>query len=177
LGKSFSFQLLEAVSGRQAERLEADLSQLVEAELLSRQGFPPKAVFTFRHALVRDTAYESLLKSRRQQLHQRAAQVLENEFPEDALPEIYRFQGEFFVQKNQTAEAEKAYLQALQIAREQSAKWHELLAAKSLARLWQSQGKIAEAHDLLSAVYDWFTEGFELPDLREAKALLEQCQQ
>jgi tetratricopeptide (TPR) repeat protein len=525
LGKSFSFQLLEAVSGRQAERLEADLSQLVEAELLSRQGFPPKAVFTFRHALVRDTAYESLLKSRRQQLHQRVAQVLENEFPEDAPPEIlayhlteaglaeaasekweaaglaaqrnysnpeailhfkkaieqlaalpenetlidrkincllhlttsiafqhsftipevrqyaaqllayhpeqhqiaqhffalsyisvhhrlraeyaaatvfsrqlaayieqtdstwllfdayaemaqnsyltgryleakdyadaslrvynpdykelasaqgwgevvdflycyrssalfpmgypeqtlsdlkqaveiadasghpfaicttqwissaigfmltkdrgllekgsgtiirvakenasffwlnggnfirhwadavqgqaeavetayvnfqesqqsgfksyllmysailldlclqyrkselaeniiaaalghaeqsgegyfkseiYRFQGEFFVQKNQTAEAEKAYLQALQIAREQSAKWHELLAAKSLARLWMSDGKAAKAHDLLSGVYDWFTEGFELPDLREAKALIEQ---
>lgn len=49
----------------------------------------------------------------------------------------------------------------------------ELRAATTLARLWQTQGKSRKAHDLLKPVYDWFTEGFETPDLKEAKALLD----
>ena len=58
------------------------------------------------------------------------------------------------------------------IAREQQAKSWELRASTSLARLWQQQGKRSEARDLLAPVYDWFTEGFDTADLKDAKALL-----
>jgi predicted ATPase len=59
------------------------------------------------------------------------------------------------------------------IAQHQQAKSLELRAATSLARLWQSQGKREEAHDLLAPVYGWFTEGFDTADLQDAKALLD----
>jgi len=70
------------------------------------------------------------------------------------------------------ADAEACFLRAIEIARRQQAKSLELRAATSLARLWQRQGKKAEAHQLLSPIYTWFTEGFETKDLQEAKALL-----
>ena len=59
------------------------------------------------------------------------------------------------------------------MARRQQAKSWELRAAMSLSRLWQQQGKRAEARELLAPIYSWFTEGFDTPDLQEAKALLE----
>ncbi len=71
-------------------------------------------------------------------------------------------------------EAAARYQQALDIAREQDAKSLELRAATSLARLWQDQGKRAEALDLLAPLYAWFTEGFDTGDLKDAKALLDQ---
>ena len=70
--------------------------------------------------------------------------------------------------------AEANYLQALAIAKRQSAKFWELRAATTLARLWRDQGKRQQARDLLAPVYGWFTEGFETLDLKEAKTLLEQ---
>src|SRR5215475_13297914 len=69
-------------------------------------------------------------------------------------------------------EAEACFQQARAIARQQQAKSWELRAAMSLARLWQQQGKRAEARDLLAPIYGWFTEGFDTADLQEAKALL-----
>ena len=71
-------------------------------------------------------------------------------------------------------EAETCLCHALDIARHQQAKSLELRAALSLSRLWQQQGKRAEARQLLAEVYGWFTEGFETADLRQAKALLEE---
>ena len=70
-------------------------------------------------------------------------------------------------------EAETCFLKAIAIAQRQQAKSLELRATVSLARLWQQQGKRAEAHHMLSEVYRWFTEGFDTKDLQEAKALLE----
>ena len=69
---------------------------------------------------------------------------------------------------------EECFLKAIEIARTQHAKSWELRAATSLARLWQRQDKTLEAHQLLSEVYNWFTEGFDTKDLQEAKALLEE---
>ena len=72
------------------------------------------------------------------------------------------------------SETEAAFGAALAIARDQAAKWWELRTAVSLARLWRDQGKTAEARDLLAPIYKWFTEGFDTPDLIEAKALLDE---
>ena len=72
------------------------------------------------------------------------------------------------------AQAEACFQQALAIARRQQAKSWELRAAMSLSRLWQQQGKRAEARELLAPIYGWFTEGFDTADLQEAKALLEE---
>ena len=74
-------------------------------------------------------------------------------------------------------EVEGYFLKAIEIARHQQAKSLELRASTSLARLWQSQGKKAEAHQLLSEIYDWFTEGFDTKDLQEAKALLDELKE
>jgi len=70
--------------------------------------------------------------------------------------------------------AEACFQNASNIARGQSAKSLELRAAMSLSRLWQSQGKKAEAQNLLAEVYGWFTEGFDTADLKQAKLLLEE---
>jgi predicted ATPase len=71
-------------------------------------------------------------------------------------------------------QAEAYFQQALSIARRQQAKSWELRAAVSLARQWQQQGQRAEAYDLLTPIYGWFTEGFDTADLQEAKALLKE---
>ena len=70
--------------------------------------------------------------------------------------------------------AEAEFHLCLDCARNQGVKRIELLAATSLARLWKSQDRIQEARDLLTPVYDWFTEGFDTADLKDAKALLEE---
>ena len=89
--------------------------------------------------------------------------------------EICRLRGVLLLRQPGTpqAEAETWLQRALDVARRQEAKSLELRAAMSLARLWQQQGKRAEAHALLAPVYGWFTEGFDTADLQEAKALLE----
>ncbi|MBV8095684.1 MAG: hypothetical protein JO110_21140 [Acetobacteraceae bacterium] len=75
---------------------------------------------------------------------------------------------------SQSQEVEACYLQALTIARGQGARLWELRAATGLARLWHDEGKVTEARDLLAPIYGWFTEGFDTPDLKEAKALLDE---
>jgi len=90
--------------------------------------------------------------------------------------ELYRLRGELLLQHAvaQPGEAETCFQQALVVARRQQARSLELRAAMSLARLWQQHGKRAEAHELLAAVYGWFTEGFDTADLQEARILLEE---
>jgi predicted ATPase len=88
--------------------------------------------------------------------------------------EIHRTAGELAVSRAQPDVAEEHFRQSLGIARRQGAKSYELRAATSLARLWRSQSRRGEAVDLLAPVTSWFTEGFELSDLMEAKALLEE---
>jgi predicted ATPase len=90
------------------------------------------------------------------------------------LSELNRLKGHFLLRQRHTETAEELYRKALSVAREQNAKLWELRAATSLARLRREQGRRAEARELLAPVYDWFTEGFETADLKEAKAVLEQ---
>ena len=90
LGREFSYDLLQAVSPWDEGTLQRGLQQLVEAEFLYQQGLPPQATYLFKHALIQDAAYQSLLRSTRQQYHQRIAQVLEAHFPEicETQPEL-----------------------------------------------------------------------------------------
>jgi class 3 adenylate cyclase/predicted ATPase len=82
LGRQFSHELISAVAAMPREQLDDALTQLVQAELIFRRGTPPDAEYTFKHALVQDAAYGTLLRSRRQQLHARIAATLEEHFPE-----------------------------------------------------------------------------------------------
>lgn len=89
--------------------------------------------------------------------------------------EIYRLRGELLSQSEAPqAEVEECFHQAIKVAQRQQAKSLELRAGMSLARLWQRQGKSAEARQMLAEIYNWFTEGFDTADLREAKVLLEE---
>jgi class 3 adenylate cyclase/predicted ATPase len=90
IGREFSYKLLAAVSPMSESDLKWALDRLANAELIFARGTPPAASYVFKHALVQDTAYETMLKSRRQQLHGRIAKALEDSFPEIARtqPEI-----------------------------------------------------------------------------------------
>ena len=90
--------------------------------------------------------------------------------------ELHRLHGELLLQQTppDALQAERCFRRALAIARRQEAKSWELRAATSLSRLWQQQGKRAEAHELLAPIYGWFTEGFDTADLQDAKTLLEE---
>ena len=88
--------------------------------------------------------------------------------------EQHRHKGQLLLRQGQLEAAEVLYRKALSIAREQEAKLWELRAAVSLVRLWRDQGRCGEAHDVLAPVYGWFTEGLDTPDLKEAKALLDE---
>ncbi|MCK1639089.1 AAA family ATPase [Bradyrhizobium sp. 157] len=80
IGREFTYELLDAVAGREPADLDQALARLVKSELVFQRGTPPEAVYTFKHALVQDVAYASLLKSRRSELHGRIAAILEARF-------------------------------------------------------------------------------------------------
>src|SRR5215469_10784005 len=89
---------------------------------------------------------------------------------------LHRIRGEILLKRDPAnkAPAEDAFLTAIALAQQQKARTFELRAAMSLARLWCDQGKRDEAHDLLTPIYSWFSEGFDTLDLKEAKALLDE---
>ena len=89
-------------------------------------------------------------------------------------PELYRLQGLHLTSRRELARAQSSFERALQTARGQQAKSLELRATTSLARLLEKQGKRDEARTVLAEVYDWFTEGFDTADLKDAKALLDE---
>jgi tetratricopeptide (TPR) repeat protein len=88
--------------------------------------------------------------------------------------ELHRLRAELLLVQGDEAEAEASLYEAVEVARRQQAKSWELRATTSLARMWQMQGRMDEARQTLAKVYGWFTEGFDTPDLQEAKALLEE---
>src|SRR5437868_2577630 len=82
LGRQFSHELISAVAQMPQQQIDEALAQLTSAELIFRRGTPPGAEYTFKHALVQDAAYSTLLRSRRQHLHGRIATTLESQFPD-----------------------------------------------------------------------------------------------
>jgi predicted ATPase len=101
-----------------------------------------------------------------------ALQIVERTGERWFAAELNRLKGQLLRRRGHSEAAEEFYRKALGIAEEQEAKLWELRAAVSLARLRCDQGRYAEARGLLAPVYAWFTEGFDTPDLKEAKALL-----
>src|SRR5216683_933093 len=84
LGREFAYDMISALAGIEEEMLQSGLGQLVVGELLYQRGRPPRSRYLFKHALIQDAAYQSLLKRTRQQYHQRVAKLLEDRFPEVA---------------------------------------------------------------------------------------------
>jgi class 3 adenylate cyclase/predicted ATPase len=93
IGRQFAYDLLSTVAQLDALTLQRELGRLVEAEIVYQRGVPPQSTYVFKHALIQDAAYESLLKSTRLQYHQRIAHVLEAQFPEtaEAQPELVAY--------------------------------------------------------------------------------------
>jgi predicted ATPase/class 3 adenylate cyclase len=93
LGRHFPYELLQAVSRLDDVTLQRELGRLVEAQLLYQRGVPPQATYVFKHVLIQDAAYQSLLRSTRQRYHQRIAQVLAEQFPEtvETEPELLAY--------------------------------------------------------------------------------------
>jgi predicted negative regulator of RcsB-dependent stress response len=103
-----------------------------------------------------------------------AAEIVETKEERALEAELHRLRGNLLNVLGDRSAAEQSYDQALAIAKQQSAKLWELLAAMSLASLWRDEGKCNEARNLLAPMYDWFTEGFDTPVLQEDKALLDE---
>jgi predicted ATPase len=105
-----------------------------------------------------------------------AANMVETTQERWAEAEMHRMRGTLLLSMHEHTAAEDSYRQALVVAQRQSAKFWELRSALDLARLWRDQGKRTEARDLLAPVYNWFTEGFDTPVLKDAKVLLDELQ-
>jgi predicted ATPase len=103
-----------------------------------------------------------------------ALQIVERTGERWFAAELNRRKGLLLVRQGRSEAAEDLYSKALGVAKAQEAKLWELRASVALARLWQDQGRRAEARELLAPIYGWFTEGFGTPDLTEAKALLKE---
>src|SRR5262249_35993059 len=120
IGRQFAYDLLQAVSQLDEATLQRELRRLVDAELVYQRGVPPQATYTFKHVLIQDAAYESLLKSTRQHYHQRIGQVLEEQFVEiaEAQPELL---AHHYTEAGLNAQAVRYWYQAGQRAGERSA--------------------------------------------------------
>jgi class 3 adenylate cyclase/predicted ATPase len=120
LGRELTYEMLQAVSSLDEDTLQQGLSRLVEAELLYQRGIPPKATYTFKHALIQETAYQSLLKGTRQQYHQRIAGMLAGEFAETVAtqPELV---AHHYTEAGLGEQAVPFWQQAGQLAMERSA--------------------------------------------------------
>ena len=109
------------------------------------------------------------------ELLEEAESTLTETITGQGVSEIYRLRGNILAASGEPPDGtEAAYKKALDLARTQEAKTLELRAAVDLARFWQTRDRKHEAYDLLKPIYSWFTEGFDTPDLKDAKALLDE---
>src|SRR4029078_6885770 len=111
IGREFSHGLIEAVSPRKGEDLQNALDILRQSEIIFRRGTPPDATYVFKHALIQDTAYDALLRSRRQEIHARIAQVLKD--ADEVEPELIAYH---FTNAGLFQEAAPKWLRAGQLA-------------------------------------------------------------
>ncbi len=134
IGREFSYQLLQAIHPMGEAQLQAALRKLTGAELLYEHGIPPEAAYEFKHTLIRDTAYEALLKSRRRELHRQLARTIDEKFPalKEANPEM--------------------------LARH----WTEAGETESAIAEWQRAGKAAQVRNAFAEARESYGQAIEL---------------
>jgi class 3 adenylate cyclase/predicted ATPase len=173
LGREFSYDLLHAISPWDEGTLQRGLHQLVAAELLYQRGLPPQATYTFKHALIQDVAYQSLLRSTRQQYHQRIAQALETQFPETVAtqPELV---AQHYTAAGCTEQAVVYWQRAGQQASDRSANVeaisHLTTGIELLRSLPETLGRTQQAltmHIALGAALQ-MARGFSVPEVEHA---------
>ena len=169
-----------AVQSGEREQREAGLVQLQEGLAAVRAMEGELWVPLFLGALAQGYGQGGQTKEGLAVLAQALAMVEKND-ERWSEAELYRLKGALTLQqskvqgpKSKVEEAEECFHKAVEIARNQQAKSLELRAVMSMSRLWQQQGKQKEAHQMLSEVYNWFTEGFDTADLKDAQALLDE---
>jgi class 3 adenylate cyclase/predicted ATPase len=175
LGREFSYELIRAVAPMDAATVQRGLVQLVDAELLYQRGRPPQAHYLFKHALIQEAAYQSLLKSTRQQAHQRTAQALAMQFPEviEAQPELL---AHHYTEAGLGAQAipywQRAGQQALQRSANQEAVQHLTTGLTLLATLPETPARAQQELDLLIALGPALmaTKGIASPDVEQTYA-------
>jgi predicted ATPase len=175
LGREFAYDLLQAVSPWDEATVRRGLHQLVEAEFLYQQGLPPQATYLFKHALIQEAAYQSLLRSTRQQYHQRIAHVLEGQFPETVTtqPELL---AHHYTEAGLTAQAVPYWQQAGQRALERSAApeaiQHLTTSLALLAMLPETLARAQQELDLRLALGSAFiaTKGYAAPEVEQTYA-------
>jgi predicted ATPase len=147
-------QLRESVAAKRTTGSRCQLSRILGslAEAQAKAGYPEEGLATLAEALARV-----------EETDERYCEA-----------ELHRLRAELLLMQGDEAEAEASFHKAIEVARRQQAKSWELRATTSLARLWQQQGRIDKAREVLAEIYNWFTEGSDMPDLKEANALLEE---
>jgi tetratricopeptide (TPR) repeat protein len=180
IGRTFAYDLVQAVAPLDAATLQGALGQLVAAEVMVQRGIPPQATYTFKHALIQDTAYQSLLRSTRQQYHQRIAEVLAERFPETAemQPEVV---AQHYTIAGLPAQALPYWQRAGHFALERSA-YREAVASleqglEALSHLPHNRVTMEQAIDLRLAIRSALLPSADfrriLACLREAESLAE----
>jgi len=183
LGREFSYELISAVAPMPQESLDDALTQLMNSELVFRRGNPPGAEYSFKHALVQDAAYSTLLHSRRRQLHARITAILEGQFPEivEGQPELLaRHCAEAGLVEKAVGYCLKAGQQAVARGALAEAVAQFQKGLDVLANLPESAWRAQQELDLLIALRPALgaTKGYSAPDVGEtivrARALAEQ---
>jgi len=173
LGREFSYEMLRAIASQDDETVQASLAQLVEAELLYQRGRPPRARYMFKHALIQDAAYASLLKSVRQRVHQQIARLLERRFPElvETQPELVAYH---FTEAGGDDDAIRYWQQAGQHALQSSANAeaiaHLTKGLALLATLPETSTRLQQELDLQVALGTALivTNGYAAPEVERA---------
>jgi predicted ATPase len=173
IGRQFSYALLQAVAQLDEVLLQHELGRLVEAEIVFQRDVPPQTTYSFKHALIQDAAYQSLLKSTRQHYHQRIAQVLEAQFPEtaEAEPELL---AQHYTEAGLIVQAISYWQQAGQKAVERSANVeaisHFTTGIELLTTLPETPERIQQSltlHIALGAALQ-ITKGYAAPEVEHA---------
>ena len=175
LGREFSYELLQAVSSWDERTLQRGLHQLVAAEMLYQRGLPPQATYIFKHALIQETAYQSLLKNTRQQYHQRIAQVLAEHFPDTAetQPELLaRHYTEAGLREQAVVYWQRAGQQARQRSANLEAVQHLTTGLALLAMLPEAPTRVQEELNLQLALGPALlaTRGYATPEVEQTYA-------
>jgi class 3 adenylate cyclase/predicted ATPase len=175
LGREFAYELIRAVAPMDEATVQRGLAQLVDAELLYQRGRLPQTRYLFKHALIQETAYQSLLKSTRQQYHQRSAQVLAAQFPEivETQPELV---AQHYTEAGLGAQAipywQQAGQQALQRSANPEAVQHLTTGLELLAMLPETRARAQQELDLQMSLGPAVTatKGFGAPEVEQTYA-------